>query len=171
VRVVAGSFATVEALCSLVAGDHGNGHDPGAPLGHATAGCVQQFPAGTGAAGAAGDHERFQGVDLVSPLPRPGGASGPDHGIAEQAVCVTRDQHRSPGDGQPLDVLGAANAPGIGGVTRDAKRCQVRRGGQVMIQQFPPQAFEPVDVGRSATGPGSSPARSMRCWPMPASRP
>jgi len=61
-------------------------------------------------------------------------------------------RHRSPGDGQPLDVLGAANAPGIGGVTRDAKRCQVRRGGQVMIQQFPPQTFEPVDVGGRQVG-------------------
>jgi hypothetical protein len=51
-----------------------------------------------------------------------------------------------------LDVLGTANAPGIGGVTRDAKRCQVRRGGQVMIQQFPPQALEPVDVGDRQVG-------------------
>jgi hypothetical protein len=69
VQVVAGSFATVEALCLLVVGDHGNGHDLGAPLGYALAGCVQQFPAGAGAAGAVGDHERFQGADLVSPLP------------------------------------------------------------------------------------------------------
>jgi hypothetical protein len=45
-----------------------------------------------------------------------------------------------------LEVLGAAYEPGIRGVTRGAERCQAGRSGQVMIQQFPPQAFQSVDA-------------------------